>query len=221
MGPPVGGLAGLAVQAHDQRLVTVGEQPQRLVHVLYTGKVGQARAAGVDLPGGLRAAQHQHRQRRQLAARQVEGAVEQVPHLGDAVPGAGRGAGETAAHQPLNGSVDVAGVVGRDGVARRLLIAGGDQAVHRQRIVIGRRESLLGQGARHADFDRIESRSGHGQGTGWARWAERAWSKRPDQDGGGGASNIRGSRWVGCSRPRRQAWSAMPRPSANGSRGEP
>ena len=85
MGVAIRGLTRPARERPYDRLVAVGEHPQGFFNPLRAGKIGQTGGALSELTRGLRAAEQQNGQDRQLAAREVECTVEVVAKLGDAM----------------------------------------------------------------------------------------------------------------------------------------
>ena len=116
----------------------------------------QALGALLELARGLRAAEHEHAQHRELVLGQTERLVEQVAVLGRA---AARSAGQARPAPPREAVQRVADdrlVVLDDRIAVGRLVARQAQGVEAQGIGLGRGALLLEQAAEDADLGRAE-----------------------------------------------------------------
>ena len=115
-------LPGPAGQALDE--LRVGQGIERLLDVVERAVRIEALDPLLQLARCLWAAEHQHRQQRDLRRDAAEGIVEQVPVLGDAAAGAAGQTHPAAPRQLVDRRADRRLVVVHDGLAVRRLVAG-------------------------------------------------------------------------------------------------
>jgi hypothetical protein len=110
----------------------------------------------LQLARRLRAAEHQHREQRQLRRHPSERVVEQVPVLRDAAARTARQPDPAAAGEPLERGADRRFVVVDDGIPIRRLVAGQPERIQRERVLVGRRPLLLDERPEHPDFGGVQ-----------------------------------------------------------------
>jgi hypothetical protein len=149
-------LAGLARQLTDERLGSA-RQPFEHRHDVVGGlELVLAIAAGLQLAGRLRAAEHQHRQQRRLGLAELERLGQDVFVLRGPVGRAVDHPGEPAGAQRVERHLDLPVAVGDDGVAAGRLVARGAQRVERHRVRVGDRRLLLDEAPEHPDLLRAQ-----------------------------------------------------------------
>jgi hypothetical protein len=114
----------------------------------------QTVGAAAQFAGSLRPAQQQHADERGLGAGKVEGLAEPVLVFGDAAIGAAGSAGQTMVFKAAQGQAHFFLVEVHDRFAVRALVAGVDEGVQRERIVVRSGDFLLNQGAENAGLGR-------------------------------------------------------------------
>jgi hypothetical protein len=136
--------------------LALDELLEHLVDLLQRRERVQPLGALLQLAGRLRPAQHEHREDAELAVRDAERVVDQVPVLRCAAAGSAREPDEALAREPSDCLADRLLVVLDDGIAVRGLIACEAERVERQRVDVGRRPLLLDQAAENPGLDRVE-----------------------------------------------------------------
>ncbi len=144
-----------ASEAHDQ--LALAQPVQDVVHLVEGREGVQPLAALLQLARGLGAAQHQHREHRDLALSEIERLGEELPVLDGAASRSAREPGPAQAAQLLRRDVHRALVVGDDRVAIGRLVAGEAERVEGERILVGRGALLLEQAAEHPDLDGVSA----------------------------------------------------------------
>ena len=132
-----------------------GQRLERLVHVLDRRVRIEPLDPLLQLPGRLRAAEHEHGEQRDLRGNPAERVVEQVAVLGDPAAGAAREPHPAAAREAVERPADLGVVVVDDRIAIRGLVAGEPERVQRERVLVGRRPLLLDQAAEDADLNGV------------------------------------------------------------------
>jgi len=135
--------------------LTPHECAEHLIDLLEARESPQALAALLQLPGGLGAAQHQHREEGDLRFAEPERFVEQVPELDRAARRTARKPRPAPANETVERPPDRWVVVVRDGVALGGLVAREPQRVQRERVGVRRRPLLLDQAAENAKLDGV------------------------------------------------------------------
>jgi hypothetical protein len=144
--------AWLAREDFDQRFGFAGDETledgldvAKLVEFIH------ALGAGAEFAGGLRAAQEKDADYGDFAAGEVEDFLDAVLVLGNAGVSAD-GAGEALGFEAVEGLADFGFVERGDRVAVVLLIAGVDQGVEGERVVLGGGDFFFDEGAEDAGF---------------------------------------------------------------------
>ena len=104
--------------------------------------------AAAELAGGLGAAEEQEAEERGLVAAEVEYGADAVLVLGDA--GVAVGSDEAVLFEGVEGLADLLFVEVEDGVAAGALVAGVEERVERERIVLGRSDLFFDESAEDA-----------------------------------------------------------------------
>ena len=110
--------------------------------------------AGAELAGGLRAAEDEEADEGGLVAAEIEDGADAVLVLGDA--GVAIGSGEALLLESVEGLADLLFIEVEDGVAAGALVAGVDERVQRERIVLGRGDLFFDESAEDAELDLVE-----------------------------------------------------------------
>ena len=154
MGPAGFLLTGAArLPAHDG-IVAGAKTLERGLDVIDRFERMKAIAAAAQLPGGLRPAQKQQRYHRLGRTVEMPGSVEiVVPARG---PAAENFPDQLLVLKAVERALNLTLPHFHHRLAIRFLIAGGDEGVDRQRVVLGRGQLLLHQTAENANLDRIE-----------------------------------------------------------------
>ena len=154
--------AWLAGQYAHQRSLALRQPVERRDDVFERVEVIHPLRATAEFAGSLRTAEQQHTHDGDFAAVEVEDLLQAVLVFRDAAVGAARGAGHALLLQGHQRFADSAFVQRHHRVAVVLLVAGVDQSIERQRVVIGRGDVFFDQGAQDAGFD--FSKNVHGGG---------------------------------------------------------
>jgi hypothetical protein len=109
--------------------------------------------AGAELAGGLGTAQEEEAEESGLVAAEVEDGADAVLVLGD--PGVADGGDEGEVFEGVEGLADVFFGEVEDRVAAGALVAGGDQGVQRERVVLRRGDLFFDERAEHAELDGV------------------------------------------------------------------
>ena len=145
--------AGLARKNPCQRRIALSQAVEGGDDVVEGFEVIHAVGAAAEFAGSLRAAQQEHADDCDLAAVEVEDFLQAVFELGDAAVGAAGRAGEALFLQRGQGVANGGFVERHDRVAIVFLVAGVDQGVERERVVVGRGDVFFDQRAEDAGFD--------------------------------------------------------------------
>ena len=145
--------AGLAGKNTGQRRFALGQAVERGDDVVERFEVVHAVGAAAEFAGSLRSAEKQDADDGDFAAVEVEDFLQAVFELGDAAVGAAGGAGQAFFLQRGEGVADGGFVERHHRVAIVFLVAGVDQGVERERVVVGRGDVFFDQGAEDAGFD--------------------------------------------------------------------
>jgi hypothetical protein len=144
----VGGFfgAGLAGEERDERRLALHQQIESGVDGVEVVKLVETLAAGAKFAGSLRAAEEQDTEERDFVAMEIEGFLEAMLELGDA-GGDGGGAGQTEVVEGVQGLADGVFVEVGDGLAIGFLVAGVEEGVEGERVVLGRGDFFFDEGA--------------------------------------------------------------------------
>lgn len=123
----------------------------------------EAVGAGAEFAWSLRAAEEEEAEQGGLIAAEVEDGAGTVLVLGDAC--VVHGGDERESFEHVEGGADVAFGEVEDGIAAGALVAGVDEGVEREGVLLGRGDLLLDEGAEDAEADGIE-RIAEGGGVG-------------------------------------------------------
>ena len=145
-------LAGLLGEELDEGGIAAGEGIEGGLEVLDGGEVEKALGAGTQLAAGLGAAQEEDAEDGDVAGVEVEVIEEVVPVFLDAVTGAEDDGDEFFLTQGGDACLDGGIVVGSDGVAVGGLVAGGDQSVEGEGVVLGGGALFFEETAEDAGF---------------------------------------------------------------------
>ena len=124
-------------------------------------EVVHAVGAAAEFAGSLRSAEQQDTDDGDFAAIEIEDFLQAVFEFCDAAVGAAGGTGHAFFLQASESVADCGFVEGHHRVAVVFLIAGVDQGVERERVVVGRGDVFFDQGAEDAGFEFGED-EGHG-----------------------------------------------------------
>lgn len=156
-------LTRLLREQADEGKLALSEGGETGLDLLDAGEVEDALRAGTNLAGGLRAAQEEDGHHGDVAVIQLEMLGEVVAVFLDAVAGAENDGDEFFLAKVIDAVLDGALVVGGDGVAIGGLIAGEDEAIEGEGVILGGGALLLEEAAEDAGFDGGEI-EGHGSG---------------------------------------------------------
>src|SRR5262249_52256589 len=132
------------------------EQPiERFLYGAELGEAMQSLTALLQLAGGLRSPQHQHRQQRQLLIPNAKRLWQQLPVLAGAAAGPAGKPGPATLRESAKRLADPRLVVLDDGVAVGRLVTGEAERVQRERVRVGRGALLLDQTSDHPDLDGV------------------------------------------------------------------
>jgi hypothetical protein len=145
--------AGLAREYGGERRLALAEAVERGDDVVEGFEAVHAFGTAAEFAGSLRAAEEKHAENGDLAAIEVENFLEAVLVFGDAAVGTAGWTGETFFLKRGERVTDGIFIEGRHGIAIIFLIAGVDQSVQREGIVIGRGNVFFDERAENADFD--------------------------------------------------------------------
>ena len=150
--------AGLASQHLDQRPAFALHQAlQGGLHFGQILETVHALATAAQFARGLRAAQQQHANKGGLAAREIEDFLQAMLILRHPAVGARRSLPrEALVVKDVQGLADGVFVQMHDGIAVVFLVAGIDQRVQGQRIVVGSGDVLFDQRTENASLDLTE-----------------------------------------------------------------
>jgi hypothetical protein len=130
-------------------------------HVFEFVEAEDALGAAAELAWSLRSAEQEHADDSGLAAGEIEDFLEEVLVFGDAAVGVARGAGELLVFETVQREANRILIELHEGVSIVLLIAGVDQGIEREGIVLGGGGFLFDEGAQHPGFYGSEQ-NGHG-----------------------------------------------------------
>ncbi len=145
--------SGLAGENAGQRRFALGEAVESGDNVVEGFEVIHAVGAAAEFAGSLRAAEEEHADDGDFAAVEVEDFLQAVFVFGDAAVGAAGWAGQALFLQGGEGVADGRFVESHHRVAIIFLVAGVDQSVERERVVVGRGDVFFDQRAEDAGFD--------------------------------------------------------------------
>ena len=145
--------AGLAWKDRRQGRFALGQAVERGDDVIEGFEVVHAVGAAAEFAGSLRSAEQEDADDGDFAAVEVEDFLQAVLVFGDAAVGAAGGAGQALFLQRGEGVANSGFVEGHHRVAIVFLVAGVDQGVERERVVVGRGDVFFDQGAEDAGFD--------------------------------------------------------------------
>jgi hypothetical protein len=154
--------AGLARQGRDQRRFTLHEAVEGGKHVIELGEAIDAFGAAPEFTGSLRTAEEQDAEDGGFTAGEVKDFLEAMLVLGDAAVRAAGDRGQVLIFETMQGQAYVLFGELHDGIAIALLVAGIDESVEGERVILGSGGFFLSQGAEDAGFDGIE-KDGHGE----------------------------------------------------------
>ena len=137
------------------RELAFGECRERLLDLVRRRKRMHPLGTRLQLGERLRAAQHHHREHRQLRVVHAERVLHEMAVLDRAARRTARESHPAAVGQLRQRGADRRLVVLDDRLAVRRLVAGEPQRVQRQGICVGRRPPLLDEAAEHPDLHRI------------------------------------------------------------------
>ena len=135
--------------------VSPRETLEGLVDLVEPGEGAQPPRSLVQLPGGLRPAQQEDAEHRDLVVGEAQRLVEELPVLRGAAPCTARQARPAAPRETLERLVDLRLGVLDDRVAVGRLVAREAQGVEREWVLVGRRPLLLEEAAEHPKLDGI------------------------------------------------------------------
>jgi hypothetical protein len=143
--------AGLARKNFGERRVASHEEIERGVDGVEIVELVQALGAGAEFAGRLRAAEKEHAEQGDFVAMEIVGVLEAMLELGDATVGGG-GARKAVLIQRMEGLANGIFVEGCDGVAVRFLVAGVEESVEGERVVLRSGDLFFDEGAEDARF---------------------------------------------------------------------
>lgn len=143
---------GLAGENFCERRLALHQFLQGGLDVVESFEVVHALGASAELARGLRTAQEEDAEDSGFGAGEVEYFLRAVLVLGDAAIGAAGGSGEAVLLESAQGVANGVFIELHDGVAIRFLIAGIDERVERERIVLGSGDVFFDEGAEGAGF---------------------------------------------------------------------
>ncbi len=145
--------SGLARQDCDQGAVALAEAVEGGDDIVEGFEAIHAFGAAAEFSGSLRAAEKKHAEDGDLAAIEVENFLQAMLVFGDAAIGAAGGTGEAFLLQCGERVTNGIFVEGHHGVTIVFLIAGVDQGVQRQGIVVRSGNVFFDQRCENANFD--------------------------------------------------------------------
>jgi hypothetical protein len=143
--------AGLAREDGDERGLALHQQIEGGVDGAEVVELVEALAAGAELAGSLRAAEQEDAEEGDFVAMEIEGFLEAMLELGDAGVGGG-GTGEAVLVQGVEGVADGVLVEVGDGVAIGFLVAGVEDGVEGERVVVRSGDFFFDEGAEDTGF---------------------------------------------------------------------
>ena len=143
----------LARKNSRQRWLALGQAVERGDHIFESFKMVHAIGAAAEFSGRLRAAKQQDADDGDLAAVEIEDLLQAVLELRHAAVGAAGGSGEALFLQGRESVANCRFVERHHRLAIVLLIAGIDQRVQRERVVVRRGDVFFDQRAEDAGFD--------------------------------------------------------------------
>ncbi len=142
--------AGLAGQDGDERRRALGKLLKTSEDVGDFAKGVKTLSAAAQFSRGLRAAEEENADEGEFSAGEVVGLAEPVLILRDAAVGAASATGKTDVFKAAQGEVNFFFVEIHDGLAVRALVAGVDQGIEREGVVVGGGGFFFEEGAKDA-----------------------------------------------------------------------
>lgn len=141
--------AGLAREQSDERRLALHEALEGRVDFAEVGKGMHALGAAAQFTGSLRTAEEEFAENGDVRSEKIERFLEAVLEFGDARIGGG-GAGVAELIKGAKSGADGVFVEGHEGIAVGFLVAGVDEGVERERVVLGRGDFFFDEGAEDA-----------------------------------------------------------------------
>ena len=149
--------AGLAGENRGKRRVVFHQATQRRKNLVEVIEVMHALSAAAEFAGSLRAAQKEFAEDGGLETREVESLLKAVLVFGDAAIHVICTAGKVLFGESAQGVFDRGIVEVHVRIAIRFLVAGVDERVQGERVVVGSGDFLLDEGPEDAGFDGSEN----------------------------------------------------------------
>ena len=145
--------AGLAGENSGQGRLALGQAIERGDYVVERFEVVHAVGAAAKFSGSLRATEEEHADDGDFAAVEIESFLQAVFEFSDAAVGTAGRASEAFFLQRGEGVANRGFVQRHHWVAIVFLVAGVDQGVEGERVIVGRGDVFFDQGAEDASFD--------------------------------------------------------------------
>src|SRR5215831_874126 len=144
--------AWLARQKRNKRRFALHQPLQSTHHIADLGKGVKALGAAAQLAGSLRAAQEQDANQRRFRPAEIEGLAQPVLEFTYAAVRIARASCKSLVFEPMQCLAHLILVEVHHRLAVRALVAGIDQPVHGEGVVVGRGNFLFHEGAEDASF---------------------------------------------------------------------